>query len=120
LGYAACTAPPTDDDIGRLRPDAFNDLMMGTWQPLSRSIYESGDIVVKEHEIIYLKNKRHVPITVICRIDPIIIKINRAYSWLELTKQGYLCFNSYTNLQDAESKNQSAQTDYYCYVRYDY
>ena len=74
--------------------------------------------MVKEHEIIYLKDKHHMPIMVICRIDPIIIKINREYGWLELTKNGELCFNDYTNLQDAESKNQNARTNYDCYVRH--
>ena len=116
LGSAACTAPPIGDTSDLSDVPTFDDVM-GTWHPLSRLIWESGDILVKEHEIVYLKDKARIAITVICKIDPIIIKREASYSWLELKTWQTLCFHDYANREDAELKNPNAPASFYCYTR---
>ena len=76
----------------------FSDLT-GTWVPISRPTIELGDIAIKEHEIVELKDKRHIPITVMKNSHPIIIKKDGGYSLLDINVEGpfyqstVLCFH---------------------------
>jgi len=120
LSSGECTALPKKNDLYIPLACTFDDIV-GTWSPISRLIMEEGDIEFKEHEIVMLQAKRHIPITVVRKSHPIIIKRDGGYSSLEIEQsepnRQTLCFNDYTKLKDAEARSPDVPSAYYCYGR---
>ena len=120
LSSGECTALPKNNDLYIPLACTFDDIV-GTWSPTSRLIIEVGDIAIKEHEIVILQAKRHIPITVVRKSHPIIIQREGGYSSLDIEKsesnRQTLCFNDYTKLKDAESRPPDVPSAYYCYGR---
>ena len=121
LSFGACTALPKTNTLDISLACTFDDIV-GTWTHISEVLWEEGDIAIQEHEIVVLKNKHHIPITVIRKNHPIIIKRKGGYSSLEIKKENFspqtlLCFNDYTELKDAESRSPDVPSAYYCYSR---
>jgi len=126
LSFAECTNLPKTVDIYIPLACEFEDIL-GTWYPKSSLLWESGDIAIRDREIVFLKEKRRIPIIVMRRSHPIIIEREGMYSWLEINasnfqKETTLCFNDYSEvkdyneLKDAESRASKAAT-VYCYGR---
>lgn len=108
LSSGECTALPKENSIELPLACTFDDIV-GTWAPISRPIIEWGDIAINEHEIVELKDKLHIPITVMRKSHPIIIKKDGGYSWLDIHASTFfqetvLCFHDYNELTDAESR----------------
>lgn len=121
LSFGACTALPKTNTLDIPLACTFDDIV-GTWTPISEALWEEGDIAIKEHEIVVLKDKRHIPIAVISKNHPIIIKRKGGYSSLEIKEEKFspktvLCFNDYIELKDAESRSPDVPAAYYCYGR---
>jgi hypothetical protein len=126
LSFAECTNLPNTSSIYIPLACAFDDIL-GTWYPVSRLVWESGDIAIRDREIVFLKEKRRIPIIVLSRSHPIIIEREGMYSWLEINASTFqnttsLCFNDYAEvkdyneLKDAESRASKAAA-VYCYGR---
>ena len=125
LSFGECTNLPKTVDISIPLACAFDDIL-GTWYTMSRLLWESGDIEVRDGEIVLLKEKRRIPIIVLSRSHPIIIEKDGMYSWLEINAESTfpntisLCFNDYFDVKDynelmnAESRA-SKTVSVYCY-----
>lgn len=117
---AECTALPTDNSLYTPVGCAFDDLL-GNWSPTTGFISEWGDIAISQGEVMYPKDKYRIPITVLNKDHPIIIKKEGGYSRLEIMVSTFsshtvLCFHDYNDLKDAQSKAGNVTT-IYCYNR---
>ena len=120
LGSAECTALPKNNSLYTPLACTFDDVV-GTWTPLSEFMSQWGDIEIKEHEIVYVKDKNRAPLIVIHKDHLIIIHKDGGYHRVEIkvstfNAQTVLCFHEYNDLKDAQSSTDKV-TAINCYGR---